>query len=96
MPHALKHRQREYLDFLRQFIQENEDSPRLDEIDAHFGIKSPTAHKTLEALQRKGYLYFGRDSVSVKDPILVPFESGKIMASLGHIGRVASHPVHRI
>ncbi len=27
-------------------------------------MKSPTAHKTLEALQSKGYLYFGRDHIS--------------------------------
>ena len=64
MPHSLTSRQREYLDFLRKYIQENESSPRLDEIADHFGVKSPTAHKTLEALQSKGYLYFGRDSVS--------------------------------
>jgi SOS-response transcriptional repressor LexA len=64
MPHALKPRQREYLEFLRQYIQENESSPRLEEIAVNFGVKSPTAHKTLEALQSKGYLYFGRSSVS--------------------------------
>ena len=64
MPHAVTPRQREYLEFLRQYIQENESSPRLEEIASHFGVKSPTAHKTLEALQSKGYLYFGRDSIS--------------------------------
>jgi SOS-response transcriptional repressor LexA len=64
MPHALTPRQSEYLEFLRQFIRENESSPRLEEIANHFGVTSPTAHKTLEALQSKGYLYFGRDSVS--------------------------------
>ena len=64
MPHALTDRQREYLDFIRDYIKENESSPRLDEIANHFGIKSPTAHKTLKALQRSGFLYFGRDSVS--------------------------------
>jgi len=64
MPHSLTPRQSEYLDFLRKYIQENESSPRLEKIADHFGVKSPTAHKTLEALQSKGYLYFGRDSVS--------------------------------
>lgn len=64
MPHALTARQREYLEFLRQYIKQNESSPRLEEIADHFGVKSPTAHKTLETLQSKGYLYFGRDSVS--------------------------------
>jgi hypothetical protein len=29
-----------------------------------FGVKAPTAHKILSALQSKGYLYFGRDSKS--------------------------------
>ena len=64
MPHALTPRQHEYLDFLRQYIQDNEDSPRLEEIAAHFGVKPPTAHKILKALQSKGYLYFGRSRTS--------------------------------
>ena len=64
MPQALTERQREYLEFLRQYIQENESSPRLEEIAAHFRVKSPTAHKALEALQSKGYLYFGRSKTS--------------------------------
>jgi len=64
MPHALTSRQREYLDFLHKYIKENESSPRLDEIASHFGVKLPTAHKTLEALHNKGYIFFARDSVS--------------------------------
>ena len=61
MPHSLTSRQREYLAFLRAYIQANESSPRLEEISKHFQVKSPTAHKILENLQSKGYLYFGRD-----------------------------------
>ena len=64
MPHALTIRQQEYLSFLREYIRSNESSPRLDEIAEHFGVKPPTAHKTLEALHNKGYIYFARDSVS--------------------------------
>jgi SOS-response transcriptional repressor LexA len=64
MPHSLTPRQREFLTFIKEYIQENESSPGLDEISAHFGVKAPTAHKMLEALQSKGYLYFGRDRVS--------------------------------
>ena len=64
MPHALTARQREYLEYLREYIKENESSPRLEEIAEHFDVKAPTAHKTLEALRQKGYLYFARDSVS--------------------------------
>jgi hypothetical protein len=50
--------------FSAQIIQQNESSPRLDQIADHFQVKAPTAHKILEALQSKGYLYFGRDPVS--------------------------------
>lgn len=64
MPHSLTPRQHEYLEFLRSYIKENETSPRLDEIAEHFSVKPPTAHKTLEALHNKGYIYFARDSVS--------------------------------
>jgi len=64
LPHALTDLQKEYLDFLREFIRKNESSPRLDEIAGHFKVKAPTAHKILETLQSKGYLYFGRDPVS--------------------------------
>lgn len=64
MPHALTPRQREYLDFLREYIRANESSPRLEEVADHFAVKPPTAHKTLEALHNKGYIYFARDSVS--------------------------------
>ena len=64
MPHALTTRQREYLEFIRVYVKKNESSPRLEEIAGHFNVKSPTAHKTLKALMRAGYLYFGRDSFS--------------------------------
>jgi SOS-response transcriptional repressor LexA len=64
MPHALTERQKEYLEFIRNYILENESSPRLDEIANHFSVKAPTAHKVLKVLQSKGYLYFGRDSIS--------------------------------
>ncbi|MBC8504001.1 MAG: hypothetical protein ISR58_21590 [Anaerolineales bacterium] len=64
MPHALTPRQREYLEFLREYIKENESSPRLEEIADNFGVKPPTAHKALLALHNKGFIYFARDSIS--------------------------------
>ncbi len=64
MPHALSDRQKEVLGFIKNYIRENESSPRLDEISNYFGIKPPTTHKILESLQSKGYLYFSRDRVS--------------------------------
>jgi SOS-response transcriptional repressor LexA len=64
MPHSLTIRQREILNFIKDYIGQYESSPRLEEIADHFAIKPPTAHKILEALQSKGYLYFGRDRIS--------------------------------
>ena len=64
MPHALTDRQREYLEFIREYIRQNESSPRLEEIANHFGVKSPTAHKTLQKLQRKGFIHFGRSPLA--------------------------------
>ena len=64
MPYALTDRQREVLAFIRNFISDNESSPRLDEIAANFGVTSPTAHKYLKTLQNKGYLYFDRSADS--------------------------------
>jgi SOS-response transcriptional repressor LexA len=60
MPHSLTSRQREYLEFIREYIKTNESSPRLEEIAKHFGVKSPTAHKTLKGLMNSGYIIFGR------------------------------------
>jgi len=64
MPHALSPRQLKYLEFIREYIKKNENSPQLMEIANHFRVKSSTANKTLKALQKNGHLYFGRDKVT--------------------------------
>jgi SOS-response transcriptional repressor LexA len=64
LPHALTDLQKEYLAFIREYIRENEFSPRLEELAQHFKVKSPTAHKILQEIMKKGYLYFRRDPVS--------------------------------
>jgi SOS-response transcriptional repressor LexA len=61
MSHALTDRQREYLEFIREYIKQNECAPQLKEIAAHFHVTSPTVTKALTVLQEKGYLYFNRD-----------------------------------
>jgi SOS-response transcriptional repressor LexA len=64
MPHALTERQKECLEYIREYIAENESSPRLDEIASHFNITPPSAHNHLRALRDKGFLYFGRSRTS--------------------------------
>lgn len=63
MPYSLTERQRDFLEYIRRYIAANESSPRLEEIADQFDVKLPTAHKVLEALQSKGYLYFGRSKI---------------------------------
>lgn len=64
MPHVLTEREKEYLQFLRDFISANESSPQLKDVAESFGVKLPSAHKVLDALQRKGYLIFRRGAES--------------------------------
>lgn len=64
LPYFINNLQRKYLDFIREYIFKNESSPRLEEIANHFGVRAPTVHKILDALQSKRYLYFGRDNKS--------------------------------
>jgi len=62
MPHALTDRQRKYLEFIQGYIGRNESSPSLKEIANNFGVKLPVAHKALQTLMDKGFLYFERSS----------------------------------
>ncbi len=53
----LTQRQKEILDFITRFIEENGYSPSMEEIAAHFRIASLNAvFKHLEALEIRGYL----------------------------------------
>ena len=89
MPLPITNRQKEYLEFIRTFIQENKSAPRMDEIAKHFGVTSPTAHKTLETLQEKGYLHFRRDNVTGFYIRLVEFEEPAIeIAEISVLGDV--------
>jgi repressor LexA len=57
----LTKRQKEILDFLHEFIEENGYSPSMEEIAEHFHFASLNAvFKHLEALERRGHLH--RDS----------------------------------
>lgn len=60
MPHSLTLHQKEYLDFIKDYIQKHQDSPALKDIADHFQVKLPTAHKTLDALQNKDFIFFMR------------------------------------
>ena len=53
----LTRRQREILDYLKEFIDERGYAPSLEEIGARFGLSSlATVHKHLQNLQEKGFI----------------------------------------
>src|ERR1700730_15593333 len=53
----LTKRQREILDYLNEFIQQNGYAPSLEEIGRRFGLSSlATVHKHLTNLQEKGFI----------------------------------------
>lgn len=53
----LTKRQKEILDFIRDFLEEHGYAPTLEEIGAHFGLSSPaTVYKHVDQLVQKGYL----------------------------------------
>lgn len=57
MPVTLYNRQRQILDFISQYIQQNGYSPTLQEIAKALGVSSlATVHEHLETMERKGLI----------------------------------------
>ena len=91
-------RQREFLDFIRQFIRRVGYPPTVREIGAHFGFVPRSVFDHLKALERKGYLH--RDpgksrSLQILDdgPPAIPRSAFRIPQSyreLPILGRVAA------
>jgi len=85
----LTKRQREILDFLRDFIQQHGYAPSLEEIGQRFGLSSlATVHKHLTNLQEKGFIRRAWNrSRSVE---LVPSRTGGRAVELPLLGYVAA------
>ncbi len=67
---TLTRRQKEILDFIRQFIRDEGYSPSLEEIGAHFGLSSvATVHKHVQHLIQKGYLRKVSNSSRSVEPV---------------------------
>ena len=92
----LTKRQREILDFLNEFIQQNGYAPSLEEIGRRFGLSSlATVHKHLTNLQDKGFIKRAWNrSRSVE---LVPTRVGARAVDLPLLGNVAAgEPIEAI
>ncbi len=84
----LTRRQKEILDFVREFIEEQGYSPSMEEIAEHFHFASLNAvFKHLEALERRGYLH--RDSNCARS-IQLSAESPVGVQNLPLLGYVAA------
>jgi repressor LexA len=67
---ALTRRQREILDYIREFISEQGYSPSLEEIGAHFGLSSvATVHKHVQHLLEKGVVRRVSNSSRSLEPV---------------------------
>ena len=85
----LTKRQREILDYLNQFIQQNGYAPSLEEIGKRFGLSSlATVHKHLTNLQEKGFIKRAWNrSRSVE---MIPTRTGGRAVELPLLGFVAA------
>ena len=85
----LTKRQREILDFLSEFIEQNNYAPSLEEVGRRFGLSSlATVHKHLTNLQEKGFIKRAWNrSRSVE---LLPTRVGTRAVDLPLLGNVAA------
>ena len=85
----LTRRQKEILDFLNGFIERNGYAPTIEEIAAHFSLRSlATVHKHLSNLQTKGLIK--REWNRSRALELVPTEVKVQAVELPLLGRVAA------
>lgn len=89
----LTERQREILDFLKDYIAASGYPPSLRDICARFGIKGPkNAGKHLDALEKKGFIKRGANisraievkGAALKDAVSVPI-AGRVRAGSPHL-----------
>lgn len=103
---ALTRRQREILDYIREFIAERGYSPSLEEIGAHFGLSSvATVHKHVQHLLEKGVVRRVSNSSRslepvddpgpsyISDPISDPISDARPQSAPDFAGEVLSLPL---
>ncbi len=95
MPVTLYPKQRQILDFINQFIQQNSYAPTLGEIAEAIGVSSlATVHEHLEVLENKGVLtrYKGKDKgIEINRSYLPDKDNGVELPIMGFIA--AGEPI---
>ena len=85
----LTRRQRQILDFIRDFMTQNGYSPSLEEIAAHFELSSvATVHKHLTALEERGAIQRGHNQSRSISLVEQPVRTSSLTVPL--MGRVAA------
>ncbi len=98
MSAPLTPRQRDILAFFREYLEEQEISPTLEEIAAHFGVNKVTIFGHVAELERKGVIKRAAPGVSrglqlVEEPAMSP-EAAPNFPILGNIA--AGAPIEAI
>jgi repressor LexA len=90
MKSVLTQKQRQLLDFLETFVQEEGYSPTLEEMALGIGVRSvATVHKHLEALQSKGYVQRGKNQGRSTQPIMAS-QDEEMAVQLPMLGLIAA------
>ena len=94
---ALTRRQREVYDFVIGFVEEQGYSPSLEEIGAHFGLRSvATVHKHVQHLVEKGLLrkaWNRSRSVEAIEELLIAASPECTAPDLGREGQRGGGPI---
>lgn len=85
----LTKRQRDILDFLRKYLQQNNYAPSLEEIANHFDIASLNAvYKHLQILEERGFI--SRQSNRARSIKILENEKSADQAALPLLGKIAA------
>ena len=94
----LSKRQKQILDFVKDFIDREGYAPSLMEIAGHFGLSSPaTVHQHMKALEDKGFVQRGwnrKRHIEMLQPAAVPVEESETLPLMGRIA--AGQPIEAV
>ena len=83
----LTRRQHEIIEFIREYVQDNDYAPTMQEIADHLGVSRPTVFEHIEALQAKGALH--REALKSRAIELAP-DLDPRRAALPLVGTIAA------
>ncbi|MEM9380306.1 MAG: transcriptional repressor LexA [Planctomycetota bacterium] len=86
----LTRRQRDILEFLRDYVDEHGISPTLEEIAAHFGVNKVTVFGHVAEMERKGVLRRRARGVSRSLELVEPGEGNAQSLALPVLGKIAA------